>query len=128
MVTFGTFRYLSYLGHFFWSVRKPPCITPVRLWRCHCQAFQHQQPAVSGTHRSQDRRTPDHGTSQAWDIAQSRESTKIGKAALPAENVLDDMSVEEQWAELILKEAQSHETTHISERIQSHLSWPGLDQ
>ena len=33
------------------------------------------------------------------------ESTKIGKAALPAENVLDDMSVEEQWAELILKEA-----------------------
>ena len=38
------------------------------------------------------------------------------------------MSVEEKRAELILKEAESHETAHVPERIQSHLSWPGLSQ
>ena len=47
---------------------------------------------------------------------------------IPAQNVLDDMSVEEERAELILKEAESHQTTHVPERIQPHLSWPGLRQ
>merc|ERR1719249_106908 len=44
----------------------------------------------------------------------------------PAENVLDEMAIEEKRAKLILKEAEPHETTHVPERIQSHLSWPGL--
>ena len=38
------------------------------------------------------------------------------------------MSVEEERAELILKKAESHETTHIPERVQPHLSWSSLSQ
>ena len=36
---------------------------------------------------------------------------------IPAQNVLDDMSVEEERAELILKKAESHETTYVPERV-----------
>ena len=42
---------------------------------------------------------------------------KTLKKQRPAQNVLDDMSVEEERAELILKKAESHETTYVPERV-----------
>lgn len=42
-----------------------------------------------------------------------------------SQDVLDNMSVEEKWAKLVLEQAESNEPSNISECIEPDLTGPG---
>lgn len=41
------------------------------------------------------------------------------EAALSAEHELDDVSVEEDGTQLVLQQAQTHQTAHVAVRVQA---------
>ena len=100
---------------------------------CTCKAVALSLPGFSASTTSCLRDSYITGSKKArsWNLTglggdRIRKESWGQNQQVPAQNVLNDVSVEEEGAELVLQEAESHQAANVSERIQPHLGWPSL--